>query len=242
MCTPLPYIAHAYSLVIQDEKQAKIQNLVPYPANIASFVVLGSNSGNRKPNNPDLRGPKGTYQNKKNSTVCEYCKKIGHTIDKYYRLHGFPPNFKFTKQKQQFQQPIRGNACSAEASAPPSLSPTPYFTGGGHGVTQDHVAKLIQLLKQVKFDHQGGSPSDGTIDANCVGISFSHNCTNSLRHLDDYSWILDSGTTEHMTFNRSLLYNIKSLHSPVMVNLPNSYRVKSNSCWESHFTSWSNFT
>lgn len=26
---------------------------------------------------------------------CNYCKKPGHTIEKCYRLHGFPPNNKY---------------------------------------------------------------------------------------------------------------------------------------------------
>ncbi|XP_075074682.1 uncharacterized protein LOC107767956 [Nicotiana tabacum] len=36
-----------------------------------------------------------------NATLsCKYCKKPGHTIEKCYKLHGFPPNFKFTKGKK----------------------------------------------------------------------------------------------------------------------------------------------
>jgi hypothetical protein len=29
--------------------------------------------------------------------VCFHCGVSGHTVDKCYRLHGFPPGFKFTK-------------------------------------------------------------------------------------------------------------------------------------------------
>ncbi|XP_047268535.1 uncharacterized protein LOC124898714 [Capsicum annuum] len=34
------------------------------------------------------------------SLSCKYCKKSGHTIDKCYKLHGHPPDFKFTKGKK----------------------------------------------------------------------------------------------------------------------------------------------
>ena len=34
-------------------------------------------------------------EGKKPSLLCSYCKKPGHSIDKCYRLHGFPANFKF---------------------------------------------------------------------------------------------------------------------------------------------------
>jgi len=31
-------------------------------------------------------------EGKKSSLFCNYCKKPGHSIDKCYKLHGFPPN------------------------------------------------------------------------------------------------------------------------------------------------------
>ncbi|XP_047252343.1 uncharacterized protein LOC107841163 [Capsicum annuum] len=34
------------------------------------------------------------------SQTCKYYKKHGHTIDTCYSLHGFPPDFKFTKNKK----------------------------------------------------------------------------------------------------------------------------------------------
>ncbi|XP_060216422.1 uncharacterized protein LOC132643902 [Lycium barbarum] len=37
------------------------------------------------------------YEQNKSSLLCKYCKKPGHTIDKCYKLHGYPSNFKFTK-------------------------------------------------------------------------------------------------------------------------------------------------
>jgi len=30
---------------------------------------------------------------------CDHCKKTGHIKEKCYKLHGFPPDFKFTKEK-----------------------------------------------------------------------------------------------------------------------------------------------
>ena len=31
----------------------------------------------------------------KDRLVCTHCGKTGHTVDKCYKLHGFPPRFKF---------------------------------------------------------------------------------------------------------------------------------------------------
>ncbi|KAL8139634.1 hypothetical protein V2J09_005655 [Rumex salicifolius] len=38
--------------------------------------------------------------NDKKKLVCDDCKKIVHLIDKCYRLHGIPTDFKFTKNKK----------------------------------------------------------------------------------------------------------------------------------------------
>ncbi|XP_060210953.1 uncharacterized protein LOC132637964 [Lycium barbarum] len=55
---------------------------------------------------------KGYYDNKKSGSICKYCKKPGHSIEKCYKLHEFPPNFKFTKQRN-FQNSVQGNAVSS---------------------------------------------------------------------------------------------------------------------------------
>lgn len=36
---------------------------------------------------------------RKPKPVCSHCGVTGHTIEKCYRIHGFPPGFKFTKDK-----------------------------------------------------------------------------------------------------------------------------------------------
>jgi len=84
----------------------------------------------------------------------------------------------------------------------------------------------MQLLQQVKFEQSSTSPLDGSLNTNCAGIQFSKTYTRSVTHIDEYSWILDSGETEHMSYNESMFINLKLLPFPLMVNLPNSYRVR----------------
>lgn len=42
------------------------------------------------------------FNPKRNSSSMsyKYCKKPGHTVEKYYKLRGFPTDFKFTKNKR----------------------------------------------------------------------------------------------------------------------------------------------
>ncbi|KAH0729702.1 hypothetical protein KY290_000836 [Solanum tuberosum] len=101
-------------------------------------------------------------------------KKPGHTRDKCYKLHGFPPNFKFTKGK---------NACTAAIA---------------HGYPDDTMNK----------GKEESNTTTGTVNDNTGGaVNFA-------------------GATHHMTFNKSLLTNIRHLPYPFLITLPNGYKVK----------------
>ncbi|XP_070055280.1 uncharacterized protein [Nicotiana tomentosiformis] len=55
-----------------------------------------------------------SFEQNKGSLFCKYCKKNGHTIDKCYKLHGFPQNFKFTKGRKfgaaaNIESPLSGH-------------------------------------------------------------------------------------------------------------------------------------
>ncbi|OIS97776.1 hypothetical protein A4A49_62491, partial [Nicotiana attenuata] len=47
-------------------------------------------------------------------------------------------------------------------------------------------------------------------------------CSKSIVDL----WILDSGASNHMTYRKSFLKNVRTLPYPFLVTLPNGYRVK----------------
>ncbi|XP_059285892.1 uncharacterized protein LOC132039425 [Lycium ferocissimum] len=99
----LPNMGQAYSLVIQDEKQREIHVSPAYPSDAASFVADGNQSGgNRRFNEYRSYKGQGPYNHKKNTETCAYCKKIGHNIDRCYKIHGFPEDFKFTKRKRNY--------------------------------------------------------------------------------------------------------------------------------------------
>ncbi|XP_009785919.1 uncharacterized protein LOC107790181 [Nicotiana tabacum] len=103
LSSPLLSIGQAYSLVIQDEKQREIHVVPAYPGESGSFMVTNQAAGKKY---GDSKGQKGSYDAKKSSGICTYCKKPGHNIDKCYRVHGFPADFKFTKPRK-FQDQSR---------------------------------------------------------------------------------------------------------------------------------------
>ncbi|XP_019262472.1 PREDICTED: uncharacterized serine-rich protein C215.13-like [Nicotiana attenuata] len=194
MMHPPPNIDRAYYLLLQEERQRGIQNLGHYPSESGSFAVSTQrfNSTQVKPTTSAVNT--GGYnfrtnQDNRRSLNCNYCKKPGHTIDKCYKLYGYPQNFKPGFKQRRFQNFVQGNAVT---------------TDEGYG--QEAVTN-----------------SETIANANCAGTCLP-NLSYSQSNLRSHIWILDSGASEHMTFDSSIIVNIKPLPNPVNVNLPNSQR------------------
>ncbi|XP_049389434.1 uncharacterized protein LOC125853742 [Solanum stenotomum] len=155
---PLPTIGQAYSLVVQDEKQREIHDVPNYPTESASFLV--GNSGTRR---FDEYKPKPGNFSKKNNLICNYCKKIGHIIEQCYKLHGFPDDFKFTKNKKYQKGHVANNVFSSSEVNSHGVEGSTDQTS----LSQENVAQLLQLLQ--KMNHQTSNTSDGSANITCAG-------------------------------------------------------------------------
>lgn len=89
MINPLPSVSLAYSLIVQDEKQREVAIQSHFPLNSASYLA----TNHKFVKTSDPRG-------RKTNLMCSHCKKPGHTVDKCYRIVGFPPVFKFARTKK----------------------------------------------------------------------------------------------------------------------------------------------
>uniref|UniRef100_A0A803M9W8 GAG-pre-integrase domain-containing protein n=1 Tax=Chenopodium quinoa TaxID=63459 RepID=A0A803M9W8_CHEQI len=89
MMQPLPPISLAYRLLIQEEKQQELS------VNDNTKVMAFAADSRKYPQyyKPQYQSS-ANYQNRKaNPVFCEYCKIPGHTVDKCFKKHGYPPNF-----------------------------------------------------------------------------------------------------------------------------------------------------
>jgi hypothetical protein len=88
MTDPLPSITKAFGLVIQEERQRNISipSLAPAADSVAFFT-----RGEAPRHN--YGGRNQSY--KKDRPICSHCGITGHTVDKCYKLHGYPPGYKF---------------------------------------------------------------------------------------------------------------------------------------------------
>ncbi|OIT30261.1 hypothetical protein A4A49_58297, partial [Nicotiana attenuata] len=195
MMNPSPDIDRAYFLLLQEEMQRSIQPLGNYPRNTAN----------------GLKNNQTQHQDYKRSTstnlICRYCKKPGHTIEKCYKIHGYPLNFKNSRPRP-FNNHAHSNATSTQEDTQSQASDVSI------GIKQEQLNQLTELLQQVKFGQQGPSSSEANATANCAGI---HSSFLPLITSKTHFWILDSGASEHMTFDASILLNIEPLSQPIYV-------------------------
>nr|XP_009613483.1 uncharacterized protein LOC104106610 [Nicotiana tomentosiformis] len=113
-----------------------------YSRESASFIATNQPGNFRKFNKNRMQ--KISFESKKNAGICSYFKKPEHSIDKCYRIHGFPANFKFTKQKR-FQGGAKANNAfhsneESEQGAENAI--------GVQNLTKENVAELLRLLQQ----------------------------------------------------------------------------------------------
>ncbi|KAL5575080.1 hypothetical protein UlMin_016779 [Ulmus minor] len=81
MSDPLPPINKVFSLVIQEERQRSMHFFgSSMPPISASYGVASSNYS--------------AYKGKKDKPICTHSGFFGYTVDKCYKIHGYPPGFK----------------------------------------------------------------------------------------------------------------------------------------------------
>jgi hypothetical protein len=92
---PLPPINKVFSLVLQEERQNELSvGVFQSPQFGESSALMTSKSPSPSAN---VKNAKQAFRKPK--PVCSHCGVTGHTIEKCYWIHGFPPVFKFTKDK-----------------------------------------------------------------------------------------------------------------------------------------------
>nr|XP_009603044.1 uncharacterized protein LOC104098093 [Nicotiana tomentosiformis] len=136
LMNPLPPINKAYSLLQQDESQREAHSAtLNFSGDATSFLV--------SPGTPTINrnfSQKVNFEARKTTSNVS-CKKPGHTVDKCYRLHGFPTDFKFTKNKKY--------ASCVQTETSPSTAVTSTYQhadSSAHGFTKEQYQHLLTLF------------------------------------------------------------------------------------------------
>lgn len=97
MMRPLPTLTQTYALLIQEERQREVSTSVIFNNEQASFTTTANRGRIFFQKNGDNRTSVKILE-------CRYCKKKVHTIDKCYKLNGYPSNFSRGRRMAAFAQ------------------------------------------------------------------------------------------------------------------------------------------
>jgi len=183
---------------------------------------------------------------RKDKPIYTHCEVPGHTADKCYRLHGFPPGFKFTKSLKKPYLAHSANHVQAtdlnSANHPQQNEPqqvVPQLT-----ITSDQCQQLLSLLQQQNLAHQASTNMVSSFHASSSAPASTSSEVSghfsSLYNLNPYCsvfssihiskspsfnsnctpWIIDTEATDHMINCSSLFTTITAIVS-TFVKLPN---------------------
>ncbi|XP_009768136.1 uncharacterized protein LOC107787368 [Nicotiana tabacum] len=177
MMKSLPTPNEAYSILLHEEKQREVHASIQFSGQTSSFNVVGTKFQNAKWENRG-NAQKGNFENRKGGIFCNYCKKSGHLIEKCYKLHEFPPSFKFTKQKRTYRN-AQGSANAAfgneeGGSSETNLTVNPMSIV--QGFSKEKCDKLIHLLQNLHAGQGVSSDFEANVTANMAG-PFSEEAT-----------------------------------------------------------------
>ncbi|KAL5567807.1 hypothetical protein UlMin_024382 [Ulmus minor] len=196
MQDPFPLINKVFSLVVQKERQMSLTS--SSISDSASFAVnTGSSSYSR-----------GKYDNRQyEKPTCAHCGYLGHTIDKCYKLHGYPPGFKFCNSNSMGNtgkySPVNQNR--------PMANQTGTSSDQGDDST-DQTSGLIALLSNQLSSTSPMNTEQQPVVSNFTGIS---------SFIPSNSWILDIGATHHVCHNETLFESFESTIVASYVTFPN---------------------
>jgi hypothetical protein len=212
---PLPNISAAYSMILQEEKQREVGSS---QLSNAQHQNLGKQKDTDMSPITHLQqfacaiqaiaaGKQKAYP-KKDRPMCSHCGGIGHTVEKCFKLHGYPPGHKKGK-------PIASVNQVGESSATSSSSQ------GNGGFTNTQFQQMMTYIQQHMA--QASTSDNPFMDNSTVGMSCS--LLEPFFTPSSSTWIIDSGASAHICHDLSLFNNYSSLQNK-FVFLPNQTRVQ----------------
>ncbi|KAA8543184.1 hypothetical protein F0562_021321 [Nyssa sinensis] len=96
---PMPPINRVFSLIVQEEQQRRTNSSSDSSNSTGTMafavktdVAKSGGSGSQNSQNSNSSASK---NQKRDRLYCMHCKILGHTVDRCYKIHGYPPGYKF---------------------------------------------------------------------------------------------------------------------------------------------------
>eukprot|EP00261_Vitis_vinifera_P034449 XP_019075692.1 PREDICTED: uncharacterized protein LOC109122674 [Vitis vinifera] len=159
---PTPPLNKVFSLVVQEERQRSLttSNSPAFTAPVSSRFQAASRASS----------PTNASRSRKDRPLCTHCNILGHTVDRCYKIHGYPPGFRNrpnfrpngSRPNQMLPNSLHTNQLTLTDGSTASASPPP--------LTHDQHNQLLALLSL--HSSSGSSASFG--DSNPLQQSISN--------------------------------------------------------------------
>ncbi|RVX00083.1 Retrovirus-related Pol polyprotein from transposon RE1 [Vitis vinifera] len=214
---PTPPLNKVFSLVVQEERQRSLttSNSPAFTAPVSSRFQAASRASS----------PTNASRSRNDRPLCTHCNILGHTVDRCYKIHGYPPGFRNrpnfrpngSRPNQMLPNSLHTNQLTLTDGSTASASPPP--------LTHDQHNQLLALLSL----HNSSGSSASFDDSNPLQQSISNftgilSLSPSSSTLNPSIWILHSGATHHVCTNSSMFHSIHSFSSNT-VTLPTGTKI-----------------
>lgn len=197
---PTMSLGTAFHLVSEDERQKQVASAGKTSVEAAALQMQSARrqdkeTGDRRDNRRDVK-------------KCTHCGKLYHSVDECYEIIGYPKagekGGRDGNKKEDSWKKQKGPTKTAHMAA--GTSPIPGITADQYSKLVDYFSKAEGVSMAVQEDTSPTIDMAGKI--------------NSLKH-----WIIDSGATEHITCDGTMLKNQTGIGSSAPVKIPNGEKV-----------------
>lgn len=214
MQQPLPTLSNAFRLFSQEERHQQIAGAGVNTETMAFMAdtkkgnfkssytgnsqktAYGSNNG--KTSNPSTGAKKGS------NYYCTNCKIQGHSLERCFKVHGYPPGFKNFKDKRVA-----------------ATTTTENFSDANTPISQAQYHQLLELLNKQHLN-SGGSQSTTSSDHAMLAGKFCLLADNESKS----RWLIDSGATDHICSDISYFSSVKRVDYDEFITIPDGSKVK----------------
>ncbi|CAN1833821.1 Retrovirus-related Pol polyprotein from transposon RE1, partial [Linum perenne] len=228
----LPSIDKVVQRMIQHERQLYGTNAKGSTSNNLSMAVQAIQPSVNYAAQPGIQRPYRPNFDSRQRPVCTHCKLMGHTEDRCFYKHGFPPGMQprpfpgstgSFRARPPFPRPVfRTQGISTTGYRPQANAVVTGQEPGSVQLSQDQFSQLMNMIQSQK------PPSTNTHSAavftqNTEGKSTKFVLSSTASNSVD--WIVDTGASDHVISSMNLFSTHRSI-AGTLITLPTGSQVQ----------------
>ena len=227
MLNPYPSVSKACSIVLQEEQQKEIKNFnAPIQMDVKATTFL-ANQRKQFLSRTVLNPPQYTHADhsslqyslpfnapsggRRSNVQCNYCKKLGHTIEKCFKLQRVRSQSNQDKRVAVTVQQSHSTSNFENAASNQTL--------GHHTLTAEQYEQVLALLTKQNMEVTTNIPSQHS--GFLAGKAFY-----LLSTKPELSWVVDSGASDHITPHLHLFKCYTQMTQRCFITMPNGKKVQ----------------